>query len=245
MQIARRPFLVIAGFGLLLGPSLARAADRIAGSGHAAAQRRELGPFSAVALEASFAVVLRPASRASVEVTADDNLLPYIETRIRDTGGDRSLEIGLRRDVEIDPRTPILVSVDLVRLDAVALDGSGTITGQGLKSPRLNVAIGGSGRIALAAIDVDELAVAVDGSGRMRADGRARKVALAMNGSGRCDLERVIAGDVSVTVAGSGECRVHADGALSVSIAGSGDVYYRGSAVPTVANVGSGRVKPL
>ena len=245
MQIARRPFLVAAGLSLLSGPSLARAVNRIVGSAHAATQRRDLGSFSAVALDASFTVILRPASREGLEITADDNLLAYVETRIRGTGGDRSLEIGVSHDVELDPRTPIVVNVDVVRLDGVALGGSGSITGQGLKSSRLRVSIAGSGRIALAALDVDDLDVAVDGSGRMHADGRARNVALTLNGSGRCDLEHVIARDVSATIAGSGESRVHADGALSVSITGSGDLYHVGSAVPRVASIGSGRVKPL
>lgn len=242
MTLARRPLLALAASTLVLGPSLARARDTVRGSGVAATQRREVGAFTRISLGAPFAVVLRPGSREAIEIVADDNVLPLIETTLR---GDRSLQIELAQDVRIEPRTPVVVTIDLVRVDALALGGSGTISGKAMKTARLDAAIGGSGSITLSELDVGDLAVSIGGSGAFHADGRARQLNVQVGGSGTCDTERLTAADVRVSIAGSGDARVRAENALSAAIAGSGDLYYSGAATPKISIVGSGRVKRI
>jgi hypothetical protein len=243
MILARRPFLAVAALGLVSGAPRAFAAATVRGSGIAATQHRDIGAFVGVAVGGPFAVVLRPASREAIEIVADDNLLLLIETTLRGSGDERTLQIELAKNARIEPRTPIVVTVDVARLERVALGGSGSIDGKSVKTPKLEAAIGGSGSIGLGELEAGELSVALGGSGSFRADGRVRKLAVNIAGSGRCDTERLVAADVTVAVAGSGDARVHADRALRASIAGSGDVYYSGAATPQVAIVGSGRVK--
>lgn len=244
-MLTRRPFLAFAALGGLAAPLFASAADAVRGSGVASTQRRDVGAFSGIALGGPFAVVLRPAAREAIEIVADDNLLPLIETTIRNNGGERSLRIDVAKDARIEPRTKIVVTVDVVRVEHLALGGSGTIDGKAIKSAKLDAAIGGSGAIGLDELDIGELAVAIGGSGTFRANGQARKLKVNVAGSGRCDTERLAAADVAVAVSGSGEARVRADNVLSAAIAGSGDVYHTGAATPQIAIVGSGRVKRI
>jgi hypothetical protein len=245
MTLTRRPLLALTGLVLLTGTRIARAADIVRGSGTAATERRDVGAFVGVALGAPFKVVLRSAGREAIEIVADDNVLRLIETTLRGNGNDRTLQIELARNARIEPRTPIVVTVDVVRLERLALGGSGSIEGRSFKAPKLDAAVGGSGSIALRELDAGELSVAIGGSGGFRADGRARKLSINIAGSGNCDAEHLGAGEVSVAVAGSGDARVRADIALSASIAGSGDVYHSGAATPQVAIVGTGRVKRI
>ena len=242
MTLARRPLLALAGSAILSGPRLARARDTVHGSGVAATQRRDVGAFTGVSLGAPFAVVLRPGSREAIEIVADDNVLPLIETKVR---GERSLQIELANDARIEPRTPVVVTIDFVRLDALALGGSGTISAKAMKSANLDASIGGSGSISLSGLDIGDLAVSIGGSGVFRAEGRARQLAVGVGGSGSCDTERLAAEDASVSIAGSGNARVRADKALSAVIAGSGDVYYTGAATAQISIVGTGRVKRI
>ncbi|HEY2560437.1 MAG TPA: head GIN domain-containing protein [Caldimonas sp.] len=245
MTFVRRPFLALAALVAVGASPWALAADTVRGSGVAKTERRDVGAFIGVAVGGPFAVVLRPGSREAIEIVADDNVLPLIETRVRGSGDERTLQIDLVRNARVEPRTPIIVTVDFVRLERVAIGGSGSIDGKSIKTTKLQAAIGGSGSIGLAGLDVGELAVSIGGSGSFRADGQARNLAVNIGGSGHCDAERLAAGDVTVAMAGSGDARVHADNALKASIAGSGDVYYSGAATPQVAIVGSGRVKKL
>ena len=245
MSISRRPVLALAGLFVLCGTQAAAAADVVRGSGVAATATREVAGFAGIALGGPFKVVVRPSERPGVTIVADDNVLPLIETTLRGSGDERTLQIDFVRNARVEPRTPIVVTVDVVALTRLALGGAGSIEGTALKTPKLGVAIGGSGSIALAGLDAGELSVSIGGSGGFRADGGARKLAVNVAGSGKCDTERLAAADVKVAVAGSGDARVRADNALSVSIAGSGDVYHSGAAKPHVAIVGSGRVKPI
>lgn len=245
MPLSRRLF-VAAACGPLLGPASARAfRNTVMGSGVAATQHRDLAGFVSIALGAPFSLVLRQGAREGVEIVADDNLLPLIETRITDRG-ERTLTIQVPRETRVEPRTPVVVTVVFVKLESLALGSSGTITGQGLHLVRLSAAIGGSGEMRLPALEVaTTLEVSVGGSGRIAADGRARSLSVSVAGSGRCDLDRLVAGDVSVAVAGSGAARVHARTSLNVTIAGSGDVLYRGDVTPSTTIVGNGRLKRL
>jgi putative autotransporter adhesin-like protein len=246
MTIARRPLLAFAGLGLLVAAPFAGAAERLVkGSGVATTQRREVGAFAAIGLSGPFAVLLRAGNREAVEIVADDNILPLIETKLSGLGPGRSLEIALVRDTRVEPRTPIVVTIDYVRLEGLAVGGSGRIGARSMKATRLDASIGGSGSIDLVDLDVGALSVAIGGSGGFRADGRARKLSVSIGGSGRCDAERLVAGEVDVAVAGSGDTRVHAETALQATIAGSGSIFHSGAATPQAAIVGSGRVRRI
>jgi len=242
MRCSRR-LLLIAGFGLVLSPRFALADIR--GSGNATTQRRHIGGFTAVSLSAPFAVVLRPASRESIEIVADDNVVPLIETRLRGSVTSRTLEIGLPHGSRIDPRTPVVVTVEYVRLSVLLLGGAGSIAGSAVRAGKLDASIGGSGALRLPGLEADELAVSIGGSGVFEGDGRVRKVALAIGGSGRCQAEGLVAGEVSVSIAGSGSARVHAETALHASIVGSGEVFYRGAPALYTSSIGTGRVQRI
>jgi hypothetical protein len=243
MCCSRRPLLALAGVAFALGPRLAWAApDRLTGSGVAASERRDVGAFTAVSLGAPFSLLLRPAARESVEIVADDNVLPLIETRVRGSGGQRRLEIEWPPEARIDPRTPVVITIDFVRIEAIAVGGSGRVSGGALRTDRLVASIGGSGTMSLTGIDAREVEVVIGGSGRFGGAGRTGKLALSIGGSGRCDAERLIADDVSVSLAGSADARVHADRALRASIVGSGVLFHAGAALPTLSLVGGGRV---
>ncbi len=242
MRCSRRPLLALAAFGCALGPRLAWSIDRPTGSGVAVTERRDVGTFSAISLGASFSVLLKPAPRESIEIVADDNVLPLIETRVRASGGQRRLEIEWPPHARIDPRTPVVVTIGFVRIEAIEVGGSGRVNGSALRTDTLAASIGGSGTVSLTGIDAREVEVTIGGSGRFDGEGRAGKLALAIGGSGRCDAERLIADDVSVSLAGSGAARVHADHALRASVVGGGVLFHAGAALPSLSLVGGGRV---
>jgi hypothetical protein len=244
MTIARRPLLASSAAALLLGPGVALGQDEVVrGSGQAVSQAREVEAFDAVAVGGPFQVVLQPAAREAVSVQADDNLLPLVQTRVRDDGARRTLHVELPRHTQIEARTPIVVTVAVVRVAALAVGGVGRIAATGLQSPRLDVSVGGAGSIAMTALQAGELVLSIGGSGRIDAAGRAEKLRLSIGGSGAVRAEGLRTPVASVSIAGSGDAHVHAEQTLSVSIAGSGSVVYRGEPALSTSIVGSGRVR--
>lgn len=230
--------------GLVLGPGAWLSignGDRVEGSGHVAQDTRATGAFHALKLAGPVDVELKAGQREQVTVSADNNLLPFVETVVRDG----TLAIGLRRGAALRTRNRLLVTIEFTSLDAIATSGSGDVRVSELKTRELNVAIAGSSDVAIERLDADILAVSIAGSGDLRASGRARTQAFSITGSGEVNAADLAGETVAVKIAGSGDAKVHATKALTVSIAGSGAVAYRGQPQVTKSIMGSGEVAPL
>lgn len=222
--------------------SLFGSGDRVTGSGTLVTESRAVSGFQAIALRSSMKLVLRQAGREGVELRADNNLLPLIETRVVDRGGVPTLEIGLKKNTSVSTNHPVTATIDLVTLRALSIQGSGDVVGDALKTPRLAVSISGSGNVRLRQLAADEVSAQVSGSGDIAFAGRTGKLSIAISGSGDVDTHELQADDVSVSVAGSGDADVNARRTLSVWIAGVGDVKYSGDAVVKSAISGHGQV---
>ena len=215
----------------------------VTGSGKLQTDTRAVSGFQAISLKTSARLVLRQGTREGVELRADDNILPLIETRIVDGAGGPTLEIRSRDGASYSTKTTPVVTVDLVRLSGLSVSGSGDVTAEALKSPALKIAISGASDIRMNKLAVDDLGIKVSGSGDVHFSGRAGKLVVAIAGSGDVDTTGLEADDVSISIAGSGGANVNARKALTVSIAGSGDVTYSGDVVPKTSIAGIGTVR--
>lgn len=234
------PVLLLAA--ALLAPAPAEAAT--VGSGTIATEVRSVSDFEAIAVSGAMSLEVRQTGKESVTVTADDNLLPLIETVVEDGRAGRTLTIRTRRGESYRSRQPVKVVVEVARLTSLAMSGSGDTRVDTLKTPRLRAALSGSGDLRLTGLSTEEFDVGVSGSSDVQAAGQAARVKLRIAGSGDAKLGELTADEVSVSIAGSGDATVHADKALSVKIAGSGDVRYRGAVVDVRSKVaGSGSVR--
>ncbi len=234
---------VLAGSAALVLPTAALA-QRVVGSGQMASETRAVSGFEAVALEASFTVKVRQSGREGLTLSADDNLLPLIETFVEPRSGRPTLVLRWKRGTSIGRSGDIVASVDAATLKALSTSGSGTIEADGVQGDRLGLAVAGSGDLRVQRVAVSELQASVAGSGDIDVTGSAATLKVSIAGSGDVDTSGVEAEEVKVSIAGSGDASVTAHGALSVSIAGSGDVRYGGrvTAVKT-SIVGSGDVR--
>jgi carbon monoxide dehydrogenase subunit G len=235
-----------------IAPAPARAADNgggwfwrtaaVTGSGTAATEVRTVAPFQAIATTGAINLTIRQATREAVDVRADDNLLPALETVVEADGGTPTLKVRWKRGVDARPRTETTVTIDVVSLHAISAAGSGRITVEPLTTSALKLSLSGSGDARLNGLQVGELAVSVAGSGDVRAAGTAERVRLSIAGSGDLNFADLRADEVTVSIAGSGDAAVNAQKTLKVSIAGSGDVSYSGEPSVTSSIAGSGRV---
>lgn len=228
---------------LASAPALAAAGGMVVGSGKAVTEQRSVGSFQAVTLTGAMKVVLRQGAKEAVEVRADDNLLPLIETTVVERAGVPTLEIGTRRGASYSTHSRMVVTVDVVQLKALTLTGSGDMAADGLKTADLQVKVQGSGDVDLRRLAADTLGVRIAGSGDMSASGHAGRLDVAIAGSGDLVARDLVADDASVSIVGSGDARIQARKTLAVTIAGSGDVDYTGDAAVKTTIAGSGSVK--
>lgn len=248
MNTPRRLFaiaLVAAAAGTAHGWSWSNKGERVTGNGDVATEMRDTGAFDGVALTGGFNVTIRQGTGSKVEVKADRNLLPYIETRVVDGSKGRTLQIGPKKGTNLSTsNTPSFV-IEMPALRAVAVAGSGKIKVEAMKTGGVDADIAGSGDIRFAGLDAEKLAMSVSGSGDIVAAGRAGNASVSIAGSGDVKAAELAADEVKVTIAGSGDAQVQATRRLNVSIAGSGDVRYAGSPEVSSSIAGSGKVRRL
>ncbi len=231
---------LVASLVLTLAPA---AHARVVGSGTVATETRAVSDFDAIDAEGSMDLEVRQAAREAVQVQADDNLLPLVETVVEPRNGSRTLVVRFKRGESISTRKPVVVKIDVVRLQALALAGSGDVQVQALKTPAFRLALAGSGDAKLQGLETETFELRLSGSGDVVGAGRSRSVKVSIAGSGNADLEGLVADEVKVSIAGSGDASVTANKSLEASVAGSGDVRWGGSAsTVNTAAAGSGRI---
>ena len=230
--------LAMAALTALPGPALA--ADTVVGSGQAASEPRTVGEFNAIAVSGGIRLKVRQGPTAAVVVSADNNLLPLLDTVV---DGDKILQLRWKKGSSLRTRSRASVDVVAPQLRAVSSSGSADIDLDTMKSPQLALSISGSGDIRARGLANDELSIAISGSGDVQAAGQAGRLRVKIAGSGDVKTDALQADDVSVRIAGSGDASVRADKTLDVSVAGSGDVVYSGNASVTHKVAGSGSVR--
>lgn len=189
----------------------------ISGSGTLKTESRSVPAFKRIGVNGSADVTAKIGAPATVEVTADDNLLQYVTTEVRDG----TLVIAMKSG-SYHFSKGLKVAVTMPELEKVSIAGSSDVDVSGLAGA--------------------SFAADIAGSGNLHATGRVEKLDASIAGSGDLKLADLESRDAKVHIAGSGGARVHATEALEVKIAGSGDVVYRGDPKLTRSIAGSGSV---
>jgi hypothetical protein len=204
--------------GLLTRGTVTDSSSGIEGSGVSATEVRDVAPFAAVDLAGSNEVTIHVGGKQSVVVTADDNLIDDVTTRV-----ERGKLVVSTASGSFTTNVPMKVDVTVPALRAVTLSGSGIVTAEG--------------------IDAKRLTVALPGSGILRASGTATTLVVDHSGSGDAQLEGLLASDVRAVLGGSGRIVVNAAKSLDATVSGSGAIFYRGDPSQVTTRVtGSGVV---
>ncbi len=223
----KRLFLISAILGLALtactinGVSIDIPGQRINGSGDMQTETRDVTGFTRVDLQSIGNLTITQGSEESLTVTADDNLLPYIVTKV--VNG--TLEISARPNVSIDPTRTIEYHLVMKTVEGVQLSGFGNINSEGLKGTDLEVKLSGSGDISIGTIECNSLLVRISGFGNFFSQSvRAKNPVIEITGSGDITVEDMQAEDVSVKISGFGDAAISGKATRQdAQILGSGD----------------------
>jgi hypothetical protein len=175
-----------------------------------------VAPFTGVELAGSNTVVVHVGGPQSVAVVGDDNLVGRITTVVRNG------RLVIDDTGEISTRAPMRVAVSVPSLDAVVLDGAGTLTVDGVTSEEFSAELAGDGTLAVT--------------------GGAERVSAVLTGTGTLDLHELAATDGTAQLQGTGTIRVHVTSMLEAALTGTGSILYRGDPTVTMHNTGTGTV---
>jgi hypothetical protein len=218
----------------------------IDGSGPVVSETREISGFSGVTNTGSFDVYIQSADVFDVEVRAQENLLPIIETFV----SGYTLIVRTKDDACFRSDLPVEVYISMPELEVLTLSGSGRIFAESAHTPVFECVNSGSGQLVIDTVHSHDLTAGNSGSGLVRiGEVNATEVGYFQSGSGTID-GGVVHGTSELKIRHSSSGLVKAilhggrmvDGVLS----GSGKIDLYGDAI--MANYtlnSSGRVDAL
>jgi hypothetical protein len=197
------------------------------GSGNVITETREVDNFHAIDVDYPAQVTVTQGKAVSVEVTADDNLLPGLQTQVRNG----TLEVFYKSESGdwISPSKGVKIMIVVKDLDMVDIHNAGDITLEGIKSDSLRMDVSGAGNLELNDIDVDKLSVDLSGAGNVVASGRADDFDLSISGFGNFNGRDLQTKTAEVNMSGAGSATVWVEDDLDANISGAGSINYYGS----------------
>ncbi|MEL4308886.1 head GIN domain-containing protein [Joostella sp. CR20] len=215
--------------------------NQIKGNGNVTTVERNTDDYDAIGVAGSFDVELVAGTEGKITITAEENLIPHIETEVKQG----SLQIKTEKGYSLNPsrNNTILITVPFESIDAVSLAGSGdVITKSTIKAEDFKSSLAGSGDLTLD-IEANNIKSHLAGSGDVVLRGSTTNFDCSLSGSGDISAKQLKAVNVEVGISGSGDVDVHCDGELKVRVSGSGDVEYYGNPTKEDSKVsGSGDV---
>jgi hypothetical protein len=234
--------LLIVAFIFITANSFAQKWETVKGDGQLKTETREVGDFTSLSSRGSMDVEISYGPSNTITIEADENLLPYIETKVENG----KLTIMPKKNVNLKSKSKMTVHVSMTKINSLQLSGSGNVHGKGAFSndDKTEISVSGSGDLKLAFDKFSDLDLAVSGSGNITLEGRAtNRITARVSGSGNIDCSDIRSNDVDAKISGSGNVKVYAQNSIDAKISGSGNIFYKGDAQKISSKVaGSGKV---
>ena len=218
----------------------------IDGSGPVVLEERMGTEFTGIINTGSFEVRVTQSDSFFVEVEAQQNLLPNIETYV----SGHSLIIETQDGSCIKSTTPVIVHVSLPVIEEIKLSGSGKILLEGVENNDFECTNSGSGYIDIESISTGLLDVKNSGSGTIFFnEAYAEEVSFVQSGSGTLEAGVIYdALDIEILHSSSGQIKSSlVDGNVVIAtLNGSGRILLSGDATDADFTLNSsGRINAL
>lgn len=173
------------------------------GSGKVVSQTRDVSQFNGINAGGVFLINVKAGQDFKVSVSADDNLLPYISTRV---------ENGILR-IETEKRfsTHNRIKVDI-------------------SAPKINkIDLSGASKLTLDGVSNDSLAVKASGACKATISGTTGELSIEMSGASNLDAGGLESGNVTIDGSGASNAYVKASEKLKADLSGASNVRYSGN----------------
>jgi len=187
------------------------------GSGDFVMQSYDLTGFDELEISGSFDAVVEIGDTYSIEVLVDDNLLDYVDVRVR---GDE-LKVGLESGVSTRNGT-FEVNISMPEMVALSVSGASDVVVDG--------------------IDEDELELDISGSTDVLIEGESKNVVLDASGSSDVDIRLAGVDEVIVDLSGASSAAFSSANTVNGELSGASDLWVPSSAVVSVETSGASDV---
>ena len=173
------------------------------GSGKIVTEKRSLNGFKGVDVGGVFQVEITAQKDFSVEIEADDNLLPLIKTEADDS------VLEIESEGRLSPTTPIRIRISAPDINELEVSGAANVTLNGLKNSSLSVDSSGASKLKIA--------------------GETAKLTAETSGASKIDAEDLKAEDAIIDGSGASHVDINVSGELTADLSGASKVVYSGT----------------
>lgn len=214
------------------------AGQAIEGSGTLAEETRPISGVTVVELSMPGTLHIEIGAAESLRVSAEDNLLAYIETNAR--GGE--LAIRTTPNVDLRPRKPIDYYLTLKALDSLSVTSAGDVEAPDLQATHFSVTLSSSGSVSVNSLKAETLGVEITSSGNLVIlGGEVQRQEIRISSSGEYMARDVPSSEAEVTLSSSGSATVRVLDSIRANLSSSGNLYYLGSPQLDIQTSSSGQ----
>jgi hypothetical protein len=195
--------------------------DEVVGSGQRVRQKREVAAFTSIRTEGAYQIEVVSQQALSLEIEADDNIMPIITTNVN------SGILRITTTKGFSSKTPIIVKIGTPNLEAISSSGAGTVEVSGLKNEKFEIDSSGAPTIKVSG-ETGTLDIKANGAGKVDAHKlRAARSTVVANGVAR--IEVFAREELNVTVSGPATVIYSGDPKVNKTVHGPGSVERRAS----------------
>jgi hypothetical protein len=209
---------------------------------------KEALEFSKIDFKGAGEVFIEQGENCSMNIEGDQELVEKVKTEISDGmliitfQTDENVWKGLKR---IGEESSLLYDIKVKSLEALKLDGAGSIHSEPLTGTSLKIQHDGLGKIVLTNLAYEDLDVELGGLGEIEVVGEVQKQSVHIGGAGAYKAELLKSQEAEVAVNGAGMAKVWVETKLVASLTGTGSIKYKGAPVLEESKTGLGTIAPI
>jgi len=200
------------------------------GSGNLETEEYAFTNFTEVEISSAFEFEIEQSSSYSINVTADDNVIDYVQ--VSQVG--QTLKIRLGTVTWFGPVT-LRASVTMPQLSGLTVSGAsrGTVS-DFISTEDVNIKVSGASRVT-GDITAGNVEFDISGASTLQLEGSANDMVADVSGASRFNLDDFIVNNADVNFSGASSCTVNLNGRLDANISGASKLWYIGE--PTMGDI--------
>ena len=189
----------------------------VKGSGKRVVQKRNIGPFTSISTDGAFDIEIVCQKDVSLEVEADDNILPLLTTEV----SNNVLYLKPTRTYSVEDAPKFKITVP--NIEAFSANGAG--------------------KMEISELNNDKFQISANGAPMITAAGTTKMIGIDTNGAAKIDTHNLRAPHAVVDSKGVSKVDLGVSDQLDVTVSGPSRVTYKGD--PTVNKTvhGPGKVE--
>lgn len=203
--------------------------ETVQGSGNVVEESRAVSDFTGVNLATIGNLAIEIGNSESLTIEAEDNLMEYFETEVRNG----TLFIETRPNVRLDTTQPVNYYLTVTELDTLQISSAGDIQAPELEAKDFTIAISSAGDLDIASLVADTLEIDITSAGDLDiAGGKVTTQDINITSNGSYTAGDLASNEADVRLGSTGSATIRVSDYLKANLSSTGSVHYFGN--PTV-----------